>query len=143
MKLTEREEFMLSEALDFPVHRYLLANTMEIGGAEMKTKTCGDCKHFMDGRCNYGDEPFEVEKGSPYCDDRFFEPAPKPTNGDVIRQGGDTALLAYRSNAACYHCSFRGTESCKSDFSNCKDGQLAWLNAPAEINTEREGEDER
>jgi hypothetical protein len=27
MKITKREKFMLSEALDFPIHRYLLANT--------------------------------------------------------------------------------------------------------------------
>lgn len=27
MKLTKREKFMLAQALDFPIHRYLLANT--------------------------------------------------------------------------------------------------------------------
>ena len=101
----------------------------------MKTKTCGECRYMLHK------DTFEVCTHSMTETSMFgvackhFEP---PTNGDKIRRGGDKALLAYRSNAACYSCSFRGTDYCKSDFSNCKDGQLAWLNAPAES----EGEDD-
>lgn len=129
---------------------------MEIGGVEMKTKTCGDCKHFMDGRCIYGDDPFEVEKDSPYCDDRFFKPAPKPTNGDVVRQGNNRKLAEifddlYNGNKCKYCIHHAGSGVCKltnqhaeydeGEFDEdevCVDGFEAWLNTPAEINTERE-----
>lgn len=98
----------------------------------MKNETYGECRfHDKDDHCGF--VGFTRPANLSAC--RNFEP--KPTNGDVIRRGGDKALLAYRSNAACYCCSFRDTESCKSDFSNCKDGQLAWLNAPTESGGER------
>jgi hypothetical protein len=102
-------------------------------------KTCGECKYYNDAmfHCEKFDCMSEDGWSCPDCEEKE---KPKPTNGDVIRRGGDKALLAYRSNAACYCCSFRDTESCKSDFSNCKDGQIAWLNSPAE--SEGGGEDE-
>ena len=61
MKLTKREKYMLSAALDFPVHRYLLANTygredpceraqrhLEIARVLTEFVLCRRCHEFMD-----------------------------------------------------------------------------------------------
>ena len=61
----------------------------------MRNKTCGECKHFMDGRCFYGDDHFEVKKDSPHCDDRFFEEAPKLTIGDKIIKQGNSGIASF------------------------------------------------
>lgn len=107
----------------------------------METKTCGECKYFVTSEyldvCVVNCETRRAGSICTHCGE--FKPK-VVTNGDVIRRGGDKALLVYRSNAACYYCSFRDTESCKSDFSNCKDGQLAWLNAPAESEVNNEAD---
>ena len=82
----------------------------------MKKKTCGECRHFREDfkdMCLWKDQHREA------CAD--FEP---PTNGDRIRQMSNEELV----------CSFE--ETC-GKFSN-REEILAWLNAPAEINTERE-----
>jgi hypothetical protein len=58
----------------------------------MKTKTCGECRHF-DGRynlCAVTSDFCTVEPDYSACDD--FEQKPKPTNADRIRQMSDTDL---------------------------------------------------
>lgn len=61
MRLTKREKYMLTEALDFPVHRYLLANTygredpneraerhLEISRILVGFIICRRCHEFLD-----------------------------------------------------------------------------------------------
>lgn len=57
----------------------------------------------MNSKCFYGDRPFDVEKDSPYCDDRFFEPAPKPTLFDHITQSVEVLApkLVYFDSSVC------------------------------------------
>lgn len=108
----------------------------------MTNKTCGECKYFMDGRCFYGNHPFEVEKDSPYCDDRFFKPAPKTTNGDKIIAGGMRAVAEFALHHCCNNCIyFDGNNPYRStcgkpDDKTCEDGVEAWLNAPVESEEE-------
>ena len=125
----------------------------------MSNKTCGECKHYGTPKnciCIFAEETYPaVEKG---CKD--FEPKPKPTNGDVIRQGGDEALAEFKQKLSCEVCGFKNT-GCYAPAgrpSDCKSGILAWLNAPACVkqngnhdtqtdlckvnNTESEGGDE-
>lgn len=90
----------------------------------MKNKTCGECKHFKDGWCVYSDDPFEVEKDSPYCDDRFFAPKPTLTNGDKIRQMSNEGIAAF----VCGVLNDRREETFRS--------VLGLLNAPAESEVE-------
>jgi hypothetical protein len=72
---------------------------------------------------------------------------PKPTNGDVIRQGGNRAIAKFAYKTArthiCGTCAFatieNGRYKCTAEHGqSCIDGIESWLNAPAES----EGEDE-
>lgn len=106
----------------------------------MKKKTCGNCTHYKGGFCIYGD-PFEVKKDDVFCDDRFFELI-NCTNGDVIRQGGNEALIRYKNEHKCDICAYAApldhAPACRRpDGKTCRDGVLMWLNAPAESKTER------
>ena len=70
----------------------------------------------------------------------FYELRPL-TNGDVIRQGGDHALLRFRYEHRCDICAYAApiddAPACRRpDGKVCSDGLLEWLNAPAENNTE-------
>ena len=93
----------------------------------MKSKTCGECRHFREDfkdMCLWKDQHREA------CAD--FEP---PTNGDVIRQGGDRALAEFHDKLACDVCAYRYDHRCKAPQGKpltCVDGIEAWLNAPAE-----------
>lgn len=101
-----------------------------------KGKTCGDCRYLDKNRyCNFLDfEPKPQMKG---CAN--FEP--KPTNGDLIRQGGDDALIDFADGIRrrmCHYCTFAKDKSCVDKTGDCWEGVRAWLNALAES----EGEDE-
>jgi hypothetical protein len=65
---------------------------------------------------------------------------PKPTNGDVIRQGGNRAIAKFAYKTArthiCGTCAFsqleEGRYKCTAEHGqSCIDGIEAWLNAPA------------
>ena len=101
----------------------------------MNDKTCGECRYLDKNRyCNFLDfEPKPQMKG---CAN--FEP--KPTNGDVIRQGGNKRLITFSTEWSCFHCAYHnGIErKCeRPEGKDCFDGIEAWLNAPAK---EREDE---
>lgn len=121
----------------------------------MENKTCGECRKFKNIRCGH------CEKNHPAC--IAFEA--KLTNGDVIRQGGNEALIAYSDKIYCDVCAYCDVSDnafahCHCpEGKECEDGRLAWLNAPADCvkqngnhdtqtdlckadNTESEGEDE-
>ena len=104
----------------------------------MKNKTCGECRHFScsdEGRC--------MDNEWTFCDsdacDKF---QPKViTNGDVIRQGGNDALIDFADGIRrrmCHYCAFSKDKSCVDKTGDCWEGVRAWLNAQAEINTESE-----
>lgn len=101
----------------------------------MKTKTCGECRYLVTSK-DYGACCTFICDAM--CDDDRacynFEPL---TNGDVIRQGGNKAIVEFSWSDPCLKC-FYSSGVCKRPADKtCKDGQLAWLNAPAES----EGED--
>ena len=66
----------------------------------MKTKTCGECKYRYsyrydedcDGRCKLSPMA-RIPSNKSSCSK--FEPIPPPTNGDLIRQGGNRELAEY------------------------------------------------
>ena len=63
------------------------------------------------------------------------------TNGDVIRQGGDDALIDFADGIRrrmCHYCVYAKDKSCVDKTGDCWEGIRAWLNAPAES----EGEDD-
>ena len=114
----------------------------------MKNKICGECKYryaYRDdedcnGRCKLF-PTYRIPSNKPSCSK--FEPIPPPTNGDVIRQGGDKALAHFKSEHKCDTCAYAApidaAPACRRpDGKVCSDGMLAWLNAPAESNTESE-----
>lgn len=67
---------------------------------KMSNKTCGECKHLNRelAFCRKCGARWMREE-QPSCDD--FEAIQPPTNGDVIRQGGDTAAKKMIGNAVC------------------------------------------
>ena len=106
----------------------------------MSNKTCGECRYMLHK------DTFEVCTHS-MTETSMFDKACEyfapPTNGDVIRQGGNRALLDYRFRHKCDVCIYAApidaAPACnKPDDKSCMDGVKAWLNAPAESNTESE-----
>ena len=93
----------------------------------MANKTCGECKHYGTPKnciCIFAEETYPaVEKG---CKD--FEPKPKPTNGDRIRQLSNEELIPYLDCTACIYSGY----SCAVTDCDCAEGKLAWLSAPVE-----------
>jgi hypothetical protein len=107
----------------------------------MSEKTCGECKYYNDAmfHCEKFDCMTEDGWSCPGCEEKE---KPKPTNGDVIRQGGNDALAHFKSEHRCDICAYAApldhAPACqRPDGKVCYDGMLAWLNAPA-----KEGEDE-
>ena len=112
----------------------------------MKSKTCGNCKHYIAEmfHCQKNDV---MAEGFNTCED--FEPE-VITNGDKIRQGGNRALAEifddiYNGNKCKYCIHHAGSGVCsltdqhaeydEGEFDTdeiCSDGIEAWLNAPAE-----------
>jgi hypothetical protein len=71
-----------------------------------------------------------------------FEVKTPPTNGDVIRQMSNEELVAFFiTRDASYCVPDACLEDCEAS-KDCEDHWLRWLNAPAEIKAESEGEDE-
>lgn len=110
----------------------------------MSNKTCGECRHLESiepmGLCKTTGKPLCLSK-LPACSN--FEQK-VITNGDVIRQGGDKALAHFKSEHKCDTCAYAApldhAPAClRPEGKSCFDGMLAWLNAPAESNTESEG----
>ena len=103
----------------------------------MSNKTCGECKHYVSElkRCNMKKIICNIQPTDTGCS--CFERKPKPTNGDVIRKMSNEKLAELFDNS-CKVCA-KDIVECDTD---CVAGILAWLNAPAKINTESEGEDE-
>ena len=97
----------------------------------MKNKTCGECRYFDEETnlcCRFDDHLAEAYADAEVCKD--FTP---PTNGDVIRQISNEELMEIltENDIDLAICNFCNSEMCEKQ--NCKDGVLAWLNAPAEI----------
>lgn len=100
----------------------------------MKNKTCGECKfHCASGNfCSHHGIPWLTESNGA-CKD--FDPIPKPTNGEKIRQGGDDALIDFADGIRrrmCHYCVYAKDKSCVDKTGDCWEGIRAWLNAPAE-----------
>ena len=96
----------------------------------MSNKTCGECRYMLHK------DAFEVCTHS-MTETSMFNEACKhftpPTNGDVIRQGGNQVLAEFQSKLSCEVCAYANT-GCYAPAgrpSDCKSGVLAWLNAPA------------
>jgi hypothetical protein len=100
----------------------------------MNNKTCGECKHY--GDASFKDPCAWVHATFDACFE--FEPMtePKLTNGDKIRQMTNEELAELLADNTCTDCGFfvinqDGTEGCTMTTKDtCKDGKLAWLNAP-------------
>lgn len=117
---------------------------------EKLSNICGECRFLIPeydrqgrGKCYFTDNRYLPSCGA--CK-AFVERygGNQPTNGDVIRQGGNDALAEFKSKLSCEVCAYANTD-CYAPAgrpSDCKSGVLAWLNAPAEIKAESEGEDE-
>ena len=99
----------------------------------MENKTCGECKYFVTSEyldvCVVDGETRLATTTVP-CD--AFKPK-VVTNGDKIRQMRNEDLADL---LGCSCCSERNSDWCSHI--SCKQGKLAWLDAPAES----EGEDE-
>ena len=105
---------------------------------KMKNKTCGECRHLESiepmGLCKTMVKPLCLSK-LPACSN--FEQK-VITNGDIIRQGGDEALIAYSDKIYCDVCAYCDVSDnafahCHCpEGKECEDGRLAWLNAPAD-----------
>lgn len=97
----------------------------------MKNKACGECRFYFEQAEFCRKNAWEcIEEDKECCDD--FEP---PTNGDVIRQGGDKRLITFATEWSCFHCVYHNEIKRKCERpkdKDCFDGMLAWLNAPAE-----------
>ncbi|MBO5680372.1 MAG: hypothetical protein J6T08_01545 [Lentisphaeria bacterium] len=105
------------------------------------TKTCGECKHLNKelAFCRACGAKWIKETDGANC--KYFEQIQPPTNGDVIRQGGNRALAEFHGKLACDVCAYRYDHRCIAPQGKpltCVDGIEAWLNAPAES----EGKDE-
>lgn len=107
----------------------------------MKTKTCGECKHLNRelAFCRACGAKWLRDIDGANC--KYFEKQTPPTNGDVIRQGGDRALAHFKSEHKCDVCAYAApldhAPACqRPEGKSCFDGMLEWLNAPAE--SERE-----
>ena len=92
-------------------------------GKNVSNKTCGECKHYLVEmfHCQKNDVMAESYNT---CED--FEPK-VITNGDVIRQMSNEELAELIDNS-CKACAKDVTE-CDTE---CVNGILAWLNAPAD-----------
>lgn len=93
----------------------------------MENKTCGECKHYIAmNRC--------VLLSKFVQDDDFcggYLPKLQPlTNGDVIRQGGNKALIEYYNTHECDICAYYNTYMCNT--AQCEEGKEAWLDQEAE-----------
>ena len=94
----------------------------------MKVKTCGDCKYFLKefNSCFVGSEN---DKKANTC--KYFELRKKLTNGDRIRQMGNTELAEIIGNTDCASCP--ANKFCNRDEDkSCYDTMLKWLNSPYE-----------
>lgn len=121
----------------------------------MSNKTCCQCRYMLHK------DTFEVCTRIMANTAMFNEACKhfKPkviTNGDVIKQGNNRKLAEifddlYNGNKCKYCIHHAGSDVCKLnptpraeydegylDDEDCLNGFEAWLNAPAEINTERE-----
>lgn len=99
---------------------------------KMKSKTCGECKHYIAEmfHCQKNDV---MAEGFNTCED--FEPE-VITNGDKIRQGGNDALIDFADGIRrrmCHYCTFAKNKSCVDKTGDCWEGVRAWLNAQALI----------
>ena len=105
----------------------------------MTNKTCGECRYYEhpSGQCMKVIEYNNCHITDKACE--YFEPK-VITNGDVIRQGGDDALIDFADGIRrrmCHYCAFSKDKSCVDKTGDCWEGVRAWLNAPA-----KEGDDE-
>ena len=97
------------------------------------TKTCGECKYYDPKYKFCSDDLYPLEFDDNACE--AFEPKPKNTNGDKIRQMSNEELAGKFG----YPCPPLPKKHCKGiDNIECTECWLNWLNAPAES----EGEDE-
>ena len=97
------------------------------------SKTCGECKHFNCGFCEFLDLATFYDRAncSNYADKQL-------TNGDKIIAGGNKALVKFHLLGTCDTCIYYNKEHtshndiclCPKD-KTCADGIEAWLNAPA------------
>ena len=118
--------------MSFTALKMLIYRTM---GKKMNNKTCGECSWFSEGgnRCKLFINQYIF--GDRAACNNFV---PKPTNGDVIRQGGNRALAEFKQKLSCGNCVYfdikmTGQEFChKPKNKTCTDGIEAWLNAPAD-----------
>ena len=96
------------------------------------SNTCGECLYYDAPFCEFHE--MKVASTRKSCD--LFDPKAKPpTNGDVIRQGGNKALAEFHGKLACDVCAYRYDHRCIAPQGKpltCVDGIEAWLNAPAE-----------
>ena len=105
----------------------------------MKNKTCGDCRYFDKEWCAYHRECVVGNDESVTKRCKAFEECQKPTNGDVIRQGGNrdfAEYFVYETGAV-----FASTLIVDKTFDTYEEATKAtedYLNAPAES----EGKDE-
>ena len=98
------------------------------------TKICGECKFFVQSEyldvCTVHSEPQSHNRKCDLCE--YFEPK-IITNGDKIRQMGNSELVDL---LGCDCCSGHKYDWC--NHIDCKQGKLAWLNAPAESENNNE-----
>lgn len=129
---------------------------------EKMSNVCEECRYHKNNRCMLPCYTINHPAENSAC--HRFEVKTPPTNGDVIRQGGDYALAHFKSEHRCNVCAYAApidtAPACRRPEGKvCFDGMLAWLNAPADCvkqngnddtqtdlckadNTESEGEDE-
>ena len=108
----------------------------------MKNKTCGECRYYHpilkhEGVCTATSELRKTCDFTRGCAIAGVYPKPSPTNGDVIRQGGNGALAEFKSEHKCDTCAYAApidtAPACRRPKEKtCLDGMIAWLNAPAE-----------
>lgn len=108
----------------------------------MENKTCGECRFYHpifkhEGVCTCTSDLHKTCDFTKECAIGGVYPKPPPTNGDVIRQGGDCALAHFKSEHKCDVCSYAApidtAPAClRPEDKTCMDGMLAWLNAPAD-----------
>lgn len=109
----------------------------------MTNKTCGECRYHKNNRCMLPCHTINHPAENSAC--HRFEVKTPPTNGDVIRQGSNKALVIFKAQWDCNTCAYHIPKG-DNNWARCKrpkdktciDGMLAWLNAPAES----EGKDE-
>lgn len=99
----------------------------------MSNKTCGECRYYEHpaGQCSKVIEYNNCHITDKSCE--YFEPK-VITNGDVIRQGGDDALIDFADGIRrrmCHYCVYSKDKSCVDKTGDCWEGVRAWLNAPA------------